>query len=298
MNDNENLNATQQQLQIYETFLHEKNRKRVQWGIRLLLFGPLVFVAMMMLMDSNKNIYLLLWIISLFVISSYLIAVEYMDFQMQEKLQHLGIASQFKEENEIKEKQEKQLVSESNTSFLPLKQLKEDWKAVSLEEAMEEERIEQMIAESKEECQEDEVYEEEFDAEQNVSAFTLNKKNKWTDYDFDPYEEGQKVSDKELVFEYTDENKTTTEKVWDFEKVKEQPEPKADAEIIAAVESSIREKIEAEVRAKIEAEMRAKIEAEWKERMDTYIDKEVEKMSAEMLQGMGISKEVKEETES
>lgn len=42
-------------------------------------------------MDSSKVVFLVLWIVSLFTISAYLIYVEYMDYTLQERLTELGI---------------------------------------------------------------------------------------------------------------------------------------------------------------------------------------------------------------
>ena len=62
----------------YEQALHEKNRKRIKIGLALLF-----------LTGSNKVIFLILWIVSLFALSIYLIVVEYMDYNLQEKIMEL-----------------------------------------------------------------------------------------------------------------------------------------------------------------------------------------------------------------
>ena len=46
---------------------------------------------LMFSMDSSKVVFLVLWIVSLFTISAYLIYVEYMDYTLQERLTELGI---------------------------------------------------------------------------------------------------------------------------------------------------------------------------------------------------------------
>ena len=66
----------------YEQALHEKNRKRI-WIV------PLFFLALLFLTGSNKVIFLILWIVSLFALSIYLIVVEYMDYNLQEKIMEL-----------------------------------------------------------------------------------------------------------------------------------------------------------------------------------------------------------------
>lgn len=64
--------------------IHQKNKKNIQTGIKCVIFVPLFFLALVFLTDSNKVVFLTLWIISMFAISVYLIYIEYMDFQIQE----------------------------------------------------------------------------------------------------------------------------------------------------------------------------------------------------------------------
>ena len=75
----------------YQQEMHEKNQKRIKYGIRCVLIIPLIFMAVMFALDSNKVVFLVLWIVSLFAISIYLIMVEYSDYQAQMKLSELGI---------------------------------------------------------------------------------------------------------------------------------------------------------------------------------------------------------------
>ena len=75
----------------YEKKIHEKNQQRIKIGIRLVIIIPLIFLTVMFKLDSSRVVFLVLWIVSLFAISLYLIVVEYMDYQMQEKLKELGI---------------------------------------------------------------------------------------------------------------------------------------------------------------------------------------------------------------
>ena len=46
----------------------------------------MIFLALMFITDSNKVIWLILWIVSLFAISSYLIVVEYGDYNLQHRI--------------------------------------------------------------------------------------------------------------------------------------------------------------------------------------------------------------------
>lgn len=54
---------------------------------------PLIFLMLMFTMNSSKIVYLVFWIISLFALCTYLIAVEYMDYNLQERMKELGVTS-------------------------------------------------------------------------------------------------------------------------------------------------------------------------------------------------------------
>ena len=49
-----------------------------------------IFLILLFWTNSNKVIFLILWIVSLFCIAAYLLFVEYMDFYLQEKLNELN----------------------------------------------------------------------------------------------------------------------------------------------------------------------------------------------------------------
>ena len=82
----------------YEQALHEKNRKRIKIGLKCIWIVPLFFLALLFLTGSNKVIFLILWIVSLFALSIYLIVVEYMDYNLQEHMKELGVTSHKKKE--------------------------------------------------------------------------------------------------------------------------------------------------------------------------------------------------------
>jgi len=114
-----------------EEQIHEDNQRRIKLGIKLVIIIPLVLMAIMFKMGSSKVVFLVLWIVSLFGISGYLIFVEYMDAQMQEKLKELG----FKDENaEIKNLFSDELIVEKviENTVMPL-----------LEEKIEQEKSEE-----------------------------------------------------------------------------------------------------------------------------------------------------------
>lgn len=70
----------------YEKKLHVKNEKRIKMGLRCIIIVPMIFLFLLLVTESSKVIFLILWIVSLFGISFYLIAVEYMDYNLQKKI--------------------------------------------------------------------------------------------------------------------------------------------------------------------------------------------------------------------
>lgn len=82
---------------LYEKFMdlqqqvHIKNQKKIRVGLRVNILLPLIFLVLSFVTNRSKLVFLLLWIISLFGISFYLLYVEYMDFKLQKQLMELGI---------------------------------------------------------------------------------------------------------------------------------------------------------------------------------------------------------------
>ena len=105
MNNNINTNVNEQPTQSndkrlremydklvgYEKTIHEQNQKRIKIGLRCIYIIPLFFLVLLMIVpDSSKLIFLVLWIVSLFAIAVYLIGVEYVDYKLQEKMNEIS----------------------------------------------------------------------------------------------------------------------------------------------------------------------------------------------------------------
>lgn len=74
----------------YEGQIHQKNQKRISIGLKCILIIPLIFLALLFWTNSSKVIFLILWIVSLFILAAYLIAVEYMDYNLMERMAKLN----------------------------------------------------------------------------------------------------------------------------------------------------------------------------------------------------------------
>ena len=81
--------------QLYQALLqevlqfHNGNQRRIRKGMLSLLLVPLVFLVLLFLSEGSRVIFLLLWIMSMFGIAAYLIAVEYIDYEMQNKVKKI-----------------------------------------------------------------------------------------------------------------------------------------------------------------------------------------------------------------
>ena len=91
LSDDKRLREMYDKLVGYEKTIHEQNQKRIKIGLRCIYIIPLFFLVLLMIVpDSSKIIFLVLWIVSLFAIAVYLIGVEYVDYKLQEKLNDIS----------------------------------------------------------------------------------------------------------------------------------------------------------------------------------------------------------------
>ncbi|MBQ7148821.1 MAG: hypothetical protein IJR96_08725 [Pseudobutyrivibrio sp.] len=83
--------------EMYDKFIelqqqiHISNQKRIREGLKVNIILPLVFLIISFISNRSKLVFLVLWIVSLFGISFYLLYVEYTDFKIQESLKEFGL---------------------------------------------------------------------------------------------------------------------------------------------------------------------------------------------------------------
>ena len=58
--------------------------------MKCLLIIPMIFLILLLLTQSSKLVFLILWIVSLFILATYLIFVEYSDDKLQQKLSEIS----------------------------------------------------------------------------------------------------------------------------------------------------------------------------------------------------------------
>lgn len=68
---------------------HKRNKDRIKYGIIAMVVIPIIFLILLFVVNSSKVIFLVMWIASLFIISGYLIAIEYKDYNMTENLKDI-----------------------------------------------------------------------------------------------------------------------------------------------------------------------------------------------------------------
>ena len=91
LSDDKRLREMYDKLVGYEKTIHEQNQKRIKIGLRCIYIIPLFFLVLLMIVpDSSKIIFLVLWIVSLFAIAVYLIGVEYVDYKLQENMNEIS----------------------------------------------------------------------------------------------------------------------------------------------------------------------------------------------------------------
>lgn len=71
------------------TSLHQANQVRIHKGLIGMLVILALFLTLLFVTQGSKVIILLMWIISMFAIAAYLIAVEYLNHELEKKLEHI-----------------------------------------------------------------------------------------------------------------------------------------------------------------------------------------------------------------
>ena len=70
--------------------LHESNKKRIRNGLIFLAVFTVLMILIRMITDSDRVVFMLLWVIGMFVASIYLISVEYIDDSIRKTLEDVS----------------------------------------------------------------------------------------------------------------------------------------------------------------------------------------------------------------
>lgn len=126
--------------------LHERIKVGIRQGLKMLVIVPLLFMLVMFLTQGSKGIFLVLWIVSTFVIAAFLIALEYVDHGIQKRLEEITGMENAQPEDSIMpdielpeiDIEELRLIAQERRNQLPLHKLKEKLAAEDTGEAPEE----------------------------------------------------------------------------------------------------------------------------------------------------------------
>ena len=112
--------------------LHELIKVGIRQGLKMLVIVPLLFMVVMFLTQGSKGIFLVLWIVSTFVLAAFLIALEYVDHDIQKRLEEItGMENELPDDSLMPEIElpeidieELRLAAQERRSQLPLHKLK------------------------------------------------------------------------------------------------------------------------------------------------------------------------------
>ena len=115
--------------------LHERIKVGIRQGLKMLIIVPLVFMLVMFLTQGSKGIFLVLWIVSTFVIAAFLIALEYVDHGIQKRLEEItGMENELPDDSLMPEielpeidLEELRIAAQEHHNQLSLHKLKEKW---------------------------------------------------------------------------------------------------------------------------------------------------------------------------
>lgn len=69
------------------TKIHQTIQRSIRRGLRALIIVTVLFLTVMFLTKSSKVIFLMLWLATMFAMSTYLIAIEYFNYEMHKRVE-------------------------------------------------------------------------------------------------------------------------------------------------------------------------------------------------------------------
>ncbi len=70
--------------------LHENNKKRIRAGLVSLAVFTVLMILIRLITDSDRVVFMILWVVGMFAISIYLISVEYIDDSIRKTLEEVS----------------------------------------------------------------------------------------------------------------------------------------------------------------------------------------------------------------
>ena len=73
----------------YAEELHAKNKRRVKVSGIILIVLPIVLGLVRWMTDSDKTVFLIIWVLCMFLISAFLVGIEYMDHMLYKRIRKI-----------------------------------------------------------------------------------------------------------------------------------------------------------------------------------------------------------------
>ena len=70
--------------------LHESNKRRIKRGLIALVILPFILYFILWMTDSDKVVFLIIWVLIMFALSAYLISIEYLDNAVEKSLNEVS----------------------------------------------------------------------------------------------------------------------------------------------------------------------------------------------------------------
>ena len=70
--------------------LHERNKKRIRVGLAFLGVFTVLMILIRLITNSDRVVFMILWVVGMFAISVYLISVEYIDDSIRKTLEDVS----------------------------------------------------------------------------------------------------------------------------------------------------------------------------------------------------------------
>lgn len=77
-------------LLMYAEQRHQANKRRIRNGLISLIVIPVILTIILLLTDSSRIVFLLIWIACMFVVAAFLLFVAYSDWDLQTAINELS----------------------------------------------------------------------------------------------------------------------------------------------------------------------------------------------------------------
>ncbi len=77
-------------LLMYAEQVHQNNKRRIKNGLISLIIIPIVLIAVLILTNSSRIVFLIIWIACMFVVAAFLLFVAYSDWTLQATINELS----------------------------------------------------------------------------------------------------------------------------------------------------------------------------------------------------------------